>query len=392
MKILSIETSCDETAVSIVKGSGDLNSPSFSVLADALFSQIEIHKEYGGVYPMLAKREHAKKLPKLLKIVLEQDKQLIPSDTPIEANRWQDIEKILKREEGLYEKFKNTLEGIKKPNIDIITVTSGPGLEPALWVGISFAEALGKLWDLPVIPANHMEGHITSVLIKESENKIEFPAIAVLISGGHTEIVEINNWGEYKIIGQTLDDAVGEAFDKVARLLGLKYPGGPEISKLAEIARLKKIPRKAKLPRPMISSSDFNFSFSGLKTAVLYYIRDNFNSKSENMNEEDKCDLAREFEDAVVDVLINKTSKILDQKDIKTLIVAGGVIANKKIRESFSNLKEKYSNLEIKTPEKELSTDNSIMIASATYIRYLTNPEIIKENKKIIAEGNLRLK
>lgn len=389
MKILSIETSCDETAISLVEAKGDLNSLSFSVLGNALFSQIETHKEYGGVYPMLAKREHAKNLPKLLKIILEQTKQLIPCDISQDIEKWNEIEKILEREDGLFEELKKEFEKIKKPEIDTLAVTSGPGLEPALWVGISFAEALGKLWGIPVVPANHMEGHIASVIT--SSEKVDFPALALLISGGHTEVVEIPKWGEYKILGQTLDDAVGEAFDKVARLLGLPYPGGPEISKLAKIGREQNL-YSVKLPRPMIHSKDSNFSFSGLKTAVLYYIRDNFEGNSLNINMENKADIAREFEDSVVDVLIHKVKNVLEEKDIKTLIVAGGVIANNKIRESFLNLKEIYPDLKILIPTKELSTDNSVMIAYATYIKSLVFPGILRQKSKIIAQGNLKLK
>jgi N6-L-threonylcarbamoyladenine synthase len=390
MKILSIETSCDETAISIVEASGGLESPKFLVLGNAIFSQIDIHKEFGGVFPMLAKREHAKNLPPLLEKVLK-DSELYKKTEKSQTTDWSEIEEILKREEGLFKPFKNLLEQIKKPDIDIISVTSGPGLEPALWVGISFAVALGKIWNLPVVPANHMEGHITSVLVSQDSEKVEFPAMALLISGGHTEIVEIESWGSYKIVGQTVDDAVGEAFDKVARLLGLPYPGGPEISKLAEKARTENTPKIAKFPRPMLTSANSNFSFSGLKTAVLYYIRDNFDGKPEKINPEQKADIAREFEDSVVDVLTHKVSRILDEKEIKTLIIAGGVIANKKIRSAFTNMVSKYSGLTLKVPSNELSTDNSVMIASATYIKSLVFPDIVSRQDKIVAEGNLKL-
>ncbi len=390
MKILSIETSCDETAVSIVEATGGLESPSFSVLGNAIYSQVEKHKEFGGVYPMLAKREHAKNLPLLLIEVLKQAGMHKESNNNF--NDWSEIEEITKREEGLFLGMKNVLEKIDKPQVDLIAVTSGPGLEPALWVGISFARALGKIWDLVVVPANHMEGHITSVLVESDKSNVEFPALALLISGGHTEIVEIESWGNYKILGATVDDAAGEAFDKVARLLGLPYPGGPEISKLAEKARSENIPKMAEFPRPMINSKTLNFSFSGLKTAVLYYIREHFEGKSENLSESDKADISREFEDSVVDVLVHKVNDVLEEKNIKTLIIAGGVIANNKIRKEFQNLAEKYDGLVLKTPTKELSTDNSVMIASATYIKSLVFPEIISKNNKIIAEGNLKLK
>jgi N6-L-threonylcarbamoyladenine synthase len=274
----------------------------------------------------------------------------------------------------------------------VISVTSGPGLAPALWVGVSCAEALSKLWDIPSIPVNHMEGHIVSVLMENSDIRpVEFPAIALLISGGHTELVKIENWGKYEILGETVDDAVGEAFDKTARLLGLPYPGGPEISRLAEIAREKMAPKKAKFPRPMIHSDNLNFSFSGLKTAVLYYIRDNFNENNP-IQDIDKIDIAREFEDSVVEVLIEKTKKALDDTNSKTLIVAGGVIANKKIRSTFMKLEDEYDGLIVKIPINSLATDNALMIACATYFNVTLYPEKLSNPQKIAANGNLRLK
>ena len=306
------------------------------------------------------------------------------------------IQQNLKNEpKTISEKLVQTLENqlnVEKPNVDVISVTSGPGLAPALWVGIVFAQALGKLWDIPVIGVNHMEGHIASVLMENTNSRpVQFPALALLISGGHTELVEIENWGKYFVLGQTVDDAVGEAFDKTARLLGLPYPGGPEISRLAEYAREKNIPRTAKLPRPMIHSNNLNFSFSGLKTAVLYYIRDNFNGDAQIMSSEQKADLAREFEDAVIEVLVNKTEKALAETEAKTLIIGGGVIANKKIKGFFLEFETKYPGLIVKTPTKSLATDNALMIAVATYINTLVSPNILNTPKNIMAEGNLKL-
>jgi len=193
------------------------------------------------------------------------------------------------------------------------------------------------------------------------------------------------------VVGETVDDAVGEAFDKTARLLGLPYPGGPQVSRLAEIARNENLPKVAKLPRPMLHSKNLNFSFSGLKTAVLYYIRDNFGGSFENMSENDKADLAREFEDAVLDVLKIKTIMALDQVDTKTLIIAGGVIANQKIRNTFDSLAQSYVGLEVRTPTRQLATDNALMIAAATYINTITSPEIMYKSKNIVAKGNLKL-
>src|SRR3989338_3442101 len=392
MIILSIETSCDETAVSIVEASGGLESLVFKVLGNALFSQIDIHKQYGGVYPMMAKREHARNLPTILVNSLKQANMYKVGDMSPNFEIWQEIENILIREEGLFEGLRSVVENVEKPNVDVISVTSGPGLAPALWVGIVFAQALGKLWDIPVIGVNHMEGHIASVLMENTNSRpVQFPALALLISGGHTELVEIENWGKYFVLGQTVDDAVGEAFDKTARLLGFPYPVGPEISRLAEYAREKNIPRTAKLPRPMIHSNNLNFSFSGLKTAVLYYIRDNFNGDAQIMSSEQKADLAREFEDAVIEVLVNKTEKALAETEAKTLIIGGGVIANKKIKGFFLEFETKYPGLIVKTPTKSLATDNAIMIAVATYINTLVSPNILNTPKNIMAEGNLKL-
>lgn len=393
MKILSIETSCDETAVSIIEAAGELDSPIFKVLGNALFSQIDKHKEYGGVYPMLAKREHAKNLPHLLKKALTDAALFNETKTKHDDGLWDEIKNIVNREEGLYGGLRSMFENIDKPDIDVISVTSGPGLAPALWVGISCAQALGKLWNIPVVPVNHMEGHIVSVLIENTDKRpVVFPALALLISGGHTELVDVQGWGKYKIIGETVDDAVGEAFDKTARMLGLPYPGGPEISRLAESACQNNIPHTAKLPRPMIHSNNNNFSFSGLKTAVLYYIRDNFNQDSASMTMEEKADLAREFEDAVVDVLFQKTATAIEQTGAKTLIIAGGVIANKKIRKVFAEFEKKYSGLTVKVPTNPLSTDNALMIACATYFNIKLYPEILSSGKQIIALGNLKLK
>jgi len=343
MIILGIETSCDETAVSIVKAEGGLESLSFKVLGSAVNSQVKIHEQYGGVFPALAKREHIKNLPLVFQQAL-------------------------------------TSARTKESEIEIIAVTVGPGLEPALWVGITFAEKLGKKWGVLVVGVNHMEGHIASVLLNSKLQALIFPVLALLISGGHTELIFLKSWTEKEKIGETQDDAVGEAFDKVARMLGLPYPGGPEISKLAEEAREKNISLETKFPRPMIHSKDFNFSFSGLKTAVLYFLRDE--------KETNKLAVAREFEDAVIETLISKTKAAIKEYLPKTLIIGGGVIANKALRENFLNLKESYSEIEILIPEKSLTTDNATMIAAAGYIEYLRDKKLGGELK---AQGNLKM-
>lgn len=370
IKILSIETSCDETAVSVLEY--DHNNGKYLILADSLNSQIDIHKEYGGVFPTVAKREHGNNLLSLLKNCLE---KIDTSDIEINIENME-IE-ILSREEDLKKQieniFKDNSTNILKtvPQIDYIAVTRGPGLEPALWVGLSFAKFLAKLWQKPLLPINHMEGHISSVLLEN--NVEEFPTLALLISGGHTELVDMENWGKYRIIGKTRDDAIGEAYDKVARILGLPYPGGPEIAKKAQYIRdlynenhikaLKEI-NKIKLPRPMINSQDLDLSFSGLKTAVLYLVRD-----IGELNEEMINLISHEFENAVLEVLIKKLNFAHRENDhkYKNLIVAGGVIANEFLKHEIAKwciIKE----INFLKPDKKLATDNAVMIGLAAII------------------------
>ncbi len=387
MKILGIETSCDETALCLIEGTGGLDSPKFTVLKTALFSQVKIHEQYGGVFPNLAKREHSKNLVPLLKNLLsdtKSDTNLADKTTSLSTEKMEYLKNLLNKEPELFETLMQYLPTANKPDIEAIAVTYGPGLEMALWVGINFAKALNYIWDIPIVAVNHMEGHIVSVLT--TADKVSFPALALLISGGHTELVEIKGWTEYKVIGETKDDAVGEAFDKVARMLGLPYPGGPQISMLAEKDRKENGDAHTfTFPRPMIYSDDLNFSFSGLKTSVLYTIK-----KIPEITEIIKQQIARGFEDAVVDVLVTKTKKALEKTGAKTLIIGGGVIANSRIRESFFNLKS--NNLEVLVPEISLTTDNAVMIAVAGYIQISKNGETLKTNpKNISAQGNLRL-
>jgi len=401
MKILAIETSCDETAVAVVESRGNLDAPSFSALSNVVHSQIEVHKEYGGVFPNLAKREHSKNLVPVLEKALSEgfgnSKNQIPDSKQIPNNQKHQIEKIFEREPELLKQFLERIPQVAKPEIDALAVTSGPGLEPALWVGINFAKALSLVWQTPVVAINHMEGHIASVLL--AQNKIDFPALALLISGGHTELVAASNWKNYRLIGKTRDDAVGEAFDKAARILGLPYPGGPEISALAKKSRDRNKTKiqnsksqtnsKIKLPRPMINSQEADFSFSGLKTAVLYLVRNL--GGLEKIDAETKQEIAREFEDAVVDILLAKTKKAIEGERFQTLIVGGGVSANKRIRESLAEL-ARSKGLAFRLSAPELSTDNAVMIALAGFIEIEKRglPEI-SERDKIKAEGNLTL-
>ncbi|OHA47391.1 MAG: hypothetical protein A2541_00950, partial [Candidatus Taylorbacteria bacterium RIFOXYD2_FULL_36_9] len=300
MIILGIETSCDETGVCLIEAKNN----KLEVLGNQLYSQVAKHQEFGGVMPMLAKREHAKNLVPLLRKCLEEAEHNLTPTLPLTNGRGKknflpsldkeglrEVENILIREPELLTELKKLLETVEKPAIDAIAVTSGPGLEPALWVGITFAQALSTAWDIPLIPTNHMEGHILVASLEKLKNeespskaketphfliqKIKYPALALLISGGHTQLVLIKNNLDYKIIGNTCDDALGEAYDKVARLLGLPYPGGKIISELAKKEKLE-FPNKKPpypLPRPMLHSKDLNFSFSGLKTAVLYTLK-----------------------------------------------------------------------------------------------------------------------
>lgn len=384
MIILSIETSCDETAVSIVEathtGEG-FPHMRFTVLGDALFSQIETHRQYGGVYPNAAKREHILTIiPMLEKALSEAKLQSLPHTTLFPEQK-EKVRSLLTREDGLAEQLFSFFERYNTPAVDLIAVTHGPGLEPALWVGINVAQALGILWNVPVKGINHMEGHIFSSLFDgEKITPIAFPALALLISGGHTELVLMKEWGSYELIGKTRDDAVGEAFDKVARTLGLPYPGGPEISKRAEVHRNKGLPPQLKFPRPMIDSSDCDFSFSGLKTAVLYHV------KNREFSENERDEIACAFEDAVADVLIKKTERAILSTYAATLILGGGVSANKHIRTTFASMiQEQYPHITLYLPSPRLTTDNAVMIALAAYAHDASIPD----NTPLTAHGNL---
>jgi N6-L-threonylcarbamoyladenine synthase len=389
MKILGIETSCDETGVCIIEVEGN----TVKVLGNQLYSQIAKHQEFGGVFPMLAKREHAKNLVPLLEACLDEADLLRSKDDYHlhidDEVKNKNIENILIREPDLLTELKKLLEKIERPNIDAIAVTNGPGLEPALWVGVTFAKALAQAWNIPLIPTNHMEGHIVvASLLKLSANSyelsaIKYPAIALLISGGHTQLVLIKGELQYEIVGGTRDDAVGEAFDKVARMLGLPYPGGPQIGKYADAWREKGISKQTfKFPRPMIHSKDLNFSFSGLKTSVLYTIKE-----IPELTEEIKQEIAYEFKQAVVDVLVAKTRAAILEHSAETLIVGGGVIADKDIRLALEKLSAEM-NIKFQLPEISASTDNALMIALAGYMNILAGK---KGDIDFRANGNLSL-
>ncbi len=386
MRILGIETSCDETAVALIEANAD----TVRVLGNALYSQAALHAEYGGVFPNLAKREHAKNLVPLLAQCLSDAQSMRKQKTAFSAEEKEQVKEILSREGNLYEELIALVESIEKPAIDCIAVTNGPGLEPALWVGVSFAKTLAKLWNIPVMPINHMEGHILVAALDKvgadlfKFKNIAYPALALLISGGHTQLVLAKSPLAYEIVGDTKDDAVGEAFDKVARILGLAYPGGPEISRLAEKER-KEFPDKAAaypLPRPMIHSKDLHFSFSGIKTAVLYTVK-KIGALTPALVQEIAC----EFENAVVEVLVKKTKDAILGHDVKTLIIGGGVSANKKVRADFAELCNKLG-IDLMIPEVSASTDNALMIALAGSMHAASGKTYGSDFK---AEGNLTL-
>lgn len=366
--ILAIETSCDETALSFVTASGGLLSPKFIVHSDVVASQIKLHQPYGGVVPALAKRAHIERLPLLLKEIIEESRGMDPR---LHGND-------------------NTAESEFMEQLDFITVTVGPGLEPALWTGIEFAKDLAKQYNKPLIGTNHLEGHLYSFLLskKTSTSNYEFkitnkvlPAIALIVSGGHTILVRVDSMSEYKKLGETVDDAVGEAFDKVARMLELPYPGGPEIERLAKEGN----PHAVDFPRPMIGHKNYNFSFSGLKTSVLYHLRD----LAKAGIEVNKADIAASFQKAASDVLIKKTLRAAEEFGAKSIMISGGVSANRTLRAEFVAAIEKKHHFKKDRPAfivSEFTTDNALMIAVSGYVDYLRNKKF-----KMEANGNLNL-
>ena len=346
MRILAIETSCDDTSLALVEcrgrlpaGRQGLKTPRFKVLKNIISSQIKIHRPFGGVVPTLAKREHQRNLPLL----------------------WQ---RIMNNE--LRIRDKNTKAIIP----DLVAVTVGPGLEPALWAGIEFAKELAKKLNKPLIGVNHMEGHLYSNVLKNI--RIDFPAIALVVSGGHTILLKMTSLTKWKKLGETRDDAAGEAFDKVARLLGLPYPGGPEIQKLA--AEGKPV---INFPRPMLREKSYDFSFSGLKTAVLYYLRDNPTAS--------KADVAASFQQAVIDVLVAKSVRAAREYGAESILLCGGVSANKALR-MFLQAAAKKLGVGVFVPDFEFNTDNAAMIAAAAYIQKLRG-----RKNRLIAQSNLTL-
>jgi len=336
MKILAIETSCDETGIALLDASGGMRSPKFSVLENLVSSQIPIHRPFGGVVPNLAKREHLKNLPIL-------------------------FERMMAR---------HSRNG--KFPADLISVTVGPGLEPALWTGIGFAKKLAKKYKKRLIGANHLEGHLYSFLLpKHEKSAIDrrpstseiFPATVLIVSGGHTVLLRMDSFSKWRRLGETRDDAAGEAFDKVARLLDLPYPGGPEIEKYARQGD----PQAITFPRPMLHEKSYDFSFSGLKTAVLYYMKEN---EERRMEKGFGCDIAASFEQAASDVLVAKTIRAAESCDARSVILCGGVAANTFLQKNLRAAAKKID-CRFFVPSTAYHGDNAAMIGAAGYFTYL---------------------
>lgn len=316
MRILAIETSCDETAISVLSDKGG----DLLLEKNAVYSQIDIHKKFGGVVPEVAARKHLQTMMPLI-------------DSTLGKNKISDI--------------------------DYIAVTSGPGLITSLILGMTTAKALAYAHNLPLLPVNHIEGHVYSSWLSNKIEEEHFPALVLVVSGGHTEIILMKGHGDYQLIGQTLDDAVGEAYDKVAKLMDLGYPGGPIVSKLAEQGD-----RDAyQLPRPMIDNKDYNFSLSGLKTAVLYSLE-----KQKTISQKDVANMCASFQGAVIDVLVKKTTKAAKEFKVKSIMIAGGVSANTALKKALSVEAEKL-NLLFFYPELKFTGDNAAMIAAAAYYK-----------------------
>ncbi|MGY8523899.1 tRNA (adenosine(37)-N6)-threonylcarbamoyltransferase complex transferase subunit TsaD [Paracidovorax citrulli] len=338
MLVLGIESSCDETGIALYDTEAGL-------LSHALHSQVAMHRDYGGVVPELASRDHIRRVLPLLQQVLD------------EAGR-------------------------ERGDIDAIAFTQGPGLAGALLVGASVANALGFALGVPMLGVHHLEGHLLSPLLAAPSAGAStgdatgtapaaFPFVALLVSGGHTQLMDVRGVGDYTLLGETLDDAAGEAFDKTAKLLGLGYPGGPEVSRLAEFG----VPGAFDLPRPMLHSGNLDFSFAGLKTAVLTQSR----KLGSNLCEQDRANLARSFVDAIVDVLSAKSLAALKHTGHKRLVVAGGVGANRQLRERLDDL-ARCHRFEVHYPPLDLCTDNGAMIAFAGAMRLQAAPELARKD------------
>ncbi|MBI2074866.1 MAG: tRNA (adenosine(37)-N6)-threonylcarbamoyltransferase complex transferase subunit TsaD [Candidatus Levybacteria bacterium] len=351
MRILGIETSCDETGAAVIEAK--TNGKNVKLLSNTLTSSLTLHSKTGGIIPEVAAREQVKYIIPVIEQTLN-DSSLYPQSSKIDP-------------------LSST---IYRPDIDAIAVTFGPGLIGSLLVGVETAKTLAYIWNKPIIPVNHLLGHIYANFIVENSEPdarrylldadIDFPALALIVSGGHTDLVLMNGHGKIRWLGGTRDDAAGEAFDKIARLLSLPYPGGPEIEKAATNGN----PKAFNFPRPMIGSDDFDFSFSGLKTSVLREIK-----TIEQLNNETIANIAASVQQAIIDVLVVKTLKAAEQYKVKSILLSGGVAANQTLRDRFELDARRYLlNAKFFFPEKWLCTDNGAMIASAAFFNYKEVP------------------
>jgi N6-L-threonylcarbamoyladenine synthase len=395
VKILAIETSCDETGIALLETTQKSGGLHATVIANELTSQASDHEKYGGVFPTLAKRLHGQNFPPLFSRICEQSKT---STHTVTASDKKQIKHWLKRHDGLPEAlFKQCEDSV--PAVDLITVTTGPGLSPALWVGTNIARSLALITNTPVLPVNHMAGHLISALAPDNYDdefivaNPQHPAIALLVSGGHTELIKETADGTQTKIGQTRDDAAGEAFDKVGRLLGLEYPAGPQVSQLAHQARENQPNQNKKesgisLPRPMIDSDGLDFSFAGLKSAAVRLL-----DKFKPLSDEQRCVFARELEDAIVDVLIAKTAQAINEYDAHSLLAGGGVIANEQLRQRLKIAANKHD-CQLHLSPLSLATDNAVMIGlTGAKDLYENDPTTYQKDalKKLTIDSRLSL-
>ena len=395
MKILAIETSCDDTCVALASQKGD----KFLIEKEIISSQTKIHQKWGGVYPTAAKREHQKNIVPIIEKILKNEKRV--EGFSFSEKKLTKIETFLAKDGLLKKRLLSFLNNSVKPKIDLIAVTKGPGLEPCLWVGVNTAKSLSYFWNVPIVGVNHIEAHILINFLKDGkilDIKKYMPAVCLVVSGGHTQLILMKDLFDYQIIGETRDDAAGEAFDKTARVLGLSYPGGPAIEKLiskyrnVEMSRCRDVEMskcrnvEINLPRPMIHSKNFDFSFSGLKTAVLYFVKKQ--PRKIRKSKIFKVCLAKEIQNAIVEVLVKKTIRAAREFRAKSIILGGGVSANSSLRSVFKKkIMKNFYQLNFLVPEKKFSTDNASMVAFAGYLRFR---KFGKDNwKNLEADANL---
>ncbi|MBI3305078.1 tRNA (adenosine(37)-N6)-threonylcarbamoyltransferase complex transferase subunit TsaD [Candidatus Parcubacteria bacterium] len=393
MRILAIETSCDETAIAIVEAAGK-TAPRFKILSNVVSSQVKTHAPFGGVVPNLAKREHQRNLvpvvihalreAKLLAVARGQKLGVRVRKKKTLTTSYLPLATILEREPDLLTRLGASPLLTHVPAIDALAVTIGPGLAPALWVGVNFARALAYAWGKPLIPVNHMEAHLYSNFYGPRRT-FHYPIVCLTVSGGHTQLIVLKSLKKYRVLGETRDDAAGEAFDKGARLLGIPFPGGPHLAKLARQGN----PAAFNFPRPMINppagGQNHEFSFAGLKTALLYLLRDNPTFIQR------KADLAASFEAAIVDVLVIKTMRAAREHRAHTIFLAGGVAANQKLRRELRKQAKLLPTApRVYAPERNLSTDNAVMVAMAAAIATSRRPTTVSW-QYLGADANLGL-